>query len=104
MSATVYFYVRTEVVGGYTYEMAQVRSPRPALELDEVPAVGDLLYLNNVGTVRVVTRSWTHTVYGSPNWPRGQRRQRADLLDLIVELADGPFDSDVGDVDFEENQ
>jgi hypothetical protein len=61
------------------------------------PLVGDLIGLYDPttkkgGVYRIVERSWTHSSWGSANWPYGEPRPKVGpLLDLIVETAQGPF-------------
>jgi hypothetical protein len=64
------------------------------------PAVGDTigLHARNLdldGVFRVIARDWTPVQYGSANWPHGQQRPKAGpILQLIVELAEGPFQNE----------
>ena len=85
------FYVRTAVDGGFTYERAQMGDPTGCLLIDP-PLVGDLVYLNGVGSCVVVARSWVYPSWGSAHWPYNEPRSTVPpTLDLIVERQDGPF-------------
>lgn len=89
---SVGFYLRTEVEGGYAYDRIEIKSPDHSwLELDDLPHVGDLFWVSNQ-SVEVVKRSFNPSVWGSPNWPYGNRRQVTPIMvDLIVIAAPGPF-------------
>jgi hypothetical protein len=70
------------------------------------PAVGDLISLQDFrqeheevpfGHVyRVVGRHWVHPQYGTRDWPSDQPEpDESPMLDIIVELASGPFRNEI---------
>jgi hypothetical protein len=74
------------------------------------PLVGDLIWLANEGkdhgrNYRVIDRQWSHSQYGSVNWPLTESRpQAAPMLTVLVEPAEGMFVNQVlreGEVDDE---
>jgi len=65
------------------------------------PSVDDLIWLwdtvsKSGGQFRVIERAWHHSAYCSANWPTLEKLLRyGPRLDIIVELADGPFRNEV---------
>jgi hypothetical protein len=61
------------------------------------PAIGDLIFLHDemgahTGTHRVVDRAWSHSTYGSANWPVGTKWPSVGpILNIIVVPEPGPF-------------
>jgi hypothetical protein len=106
------FYVRIQVTDEPTFRYAPVRLDSPMghgyLVTVHPPMVGDLISLYDHqahagGAYRVIDRSWTHSSYGSANWPHVEDRPRVGpMLDVIVEAAEGPFVAQVASSEDEE--
>lgn len=87
------FYIRTQVAGGFRYDPVDVKSRGGVsyLTTSHPPMTGDLISLPD-GQYTIVARSWTHSQYGSVDWPHSDSEPRnGPLLTLIVEPAIGPF-------------
>lgn len=94
----VMFYLRTDAEdqpGKYDYDYVDVRvhsSRRMQDVWPNPPLVGDLVYLNAVGSVRIIERDWTRSTYGSPDWPLGQLDPTSGpMLQLVCVKDEGPF-------------
>lgn len=91
------FYIRTRTHGGFHYAPVEVRSgpDSQGLTTQYPPVIGDLI--NLPGGVFVVTaRAWSHSKYGSSNWPPGASQPiLGPLLDVIVQVTEGPFVAEV---------
>jgi hypothetical protein len=94
------FYRRSPVdVGLWRYDHISLAGPHgdTFLHTPHPPHVGDLIglydpFTKKGGVHRVVERSWTHSSWGSADWPYGEPRPHVGpLLDVIVEDAEGPF-------------
>jgi len=91
------FFVRRSAADGWLYERGKMHGGPEGTLTIVPPAVGDLIYVEDVGTCVVVTRSWTYASWGSMDWPYNAPTAIVPpLLDLIVEPADGPFADEVG--------
>lgn len=101
LATKCYFYLRaTTADGSYTYDAVNTDSCSyggRGFETLHPPAVGDLLSFYDKRTetsvgLRVIERSWSHTGYGSANWPVIEPHPiSGPLLTLICEADQGPF-------------
>jgi hypothetical protein len=97
------FYERVKVEDGYRYDRININGPNGfgRFVTPHPPVVGDLISLWDAdekrgGTFRVVERAWHHSSYGSTDWPYGSPTSKeGPLLDIIVEVAAGPFVDEV---------
>lgn len=73
-----------------------------ALRTPQPPVVGDLIFLSDqsnrdlAGLYVVVARQWSHSQYGSMNWPYGsEHSQQPPTLDVIVEPSEGLYADEI---------
>lgn len=101
LATKCYFYLRVPAADGtYTYDAVNTDNCSyggQGFETLHPPVVGDLISFYDKRTktsvgLRVIERSWSHTEYGSMDWPVIEPHPvSGPLLTLICEADQGPF-------------
>lgn len=96
----VYVAGSLRTTGGFRYTRISRGGPGgdDFLHTDHPPDVGDHIFLWDQsedgprGNFVVIERSWTHSAFGSADWPRTEPRPTVGpMLDIIVEKAEGMY-------------
>lgn len=82
------FYVRRLIESGYRYSM--VGLPGPGFHTHLPPSVGDVIYLQGTGMVKVLGRQFLPASWGSQAWNRADESPPT-AVDIVVEPTEGLF-------------
>lgn len=99
------FHVRRPVGEKFRYDPLALSSEPSGYLTAHPPLIGDLIHLfdterRTAGTYLVVERAWSEISYGSMAWPANSSAPTAPpILDVILDVAEGPFVNDVNEED-----